>query len=209
MTTNYHHGDLKNALIRAGIEILSKEGMQALSLRNVAKKAGVSHAAPYAHFADKQALIAAIAAEGYKKLYQQLVTAQNSTNDPLARLLAVAHAYIQFAIDEADHFKITFSGVVEVEQNYPEYVEQSKQCFGLVVAVVADCQAEGTLLQGDTQLIAVSIWASIHGFVLLLQGNQLPSTLLEQYSIQELFGFHLKQFLSTESHIPSNNVIQP
>ena len=59
MNANYHHGDLKNALIRAGIEILSKEGVQALSLRKVAKQAGVSHAAPYAHFADKQALLAA------------------------------------------------------------------------------------------------------------------------------------------------------
>jgi len=195
MTDNYHHGDLKNALIQAGIEILSNDGMQALSLRQVAKHAGVSHAAPYAHFADKQALIAAIAAEGYKKLYEQLRAAKKPEDDPLKQLVAVAFAYVQFAIDEPDHFKITFAGVVEAEQNYPEYVEQSKQCFAFVMGVVADCQAAGVLAQFDIQLATVSIWAAIHGFVQLLLGNQIPSALKAQYSIHEMFRLHLEQCL--------------
>ncbi|HEX2907335.1 MAG TPA: TetR/AcrR family transcriptional regulator [Phototrophicaceae bacterium] len=199
MNTSYHHGDLKNALIRAGIEILSQDGMQALSLRQVAKQAGVSHTAPYAHFADKQALIAAIAAAGYQKLYQQLVAAQENQNDALARLVALAQAYVQFALDEPDHFKITFSGIVETEQNYPEYVEQSKQCFALVVDGVVACQANGTLAAGDTQLMAVSIWASIHGFAQLLLGNQLPGALLTQYPVTELLRFHLHQFLQMKA----------
>ncbi len=198
MNDNYHHGDLKNALIQAGIEILSKEGMQALSLRNVAKKAGVSHAAPYAHFTDKQALVAAIATEGYKKLYQRLVTAQNSGSDPLARLVAVAQAYLQFAMDEPDHFGITFAGVVEAEQNYPDYVEQSKRCFALVVASVAECQTEGLLVKGETELIAVSLWACIHGFVQLWLGNQIPSVLMARYSVQDLLNFQLSLTLGTE-----------
>ena len=71
-TKNYHHGDLKNALINAGVEILAGDGVGGLSLRKVAKQAGVSHAAPYAHFADKQALIAAISTEGYKKIYESM-----------------------------------------------------------------------------------------------------------------------------------------
>lgn len=200
MSNHYHHGDLKNALIRAGIEILSREGMQALSLRKVAKRAGVSHTAPYAHFADKQALIAAIAAEGYKKLYQQLITtAQRPQDNPLTRLMATAHAYLQFALGESDHFKITFSGVVEAEQNYPEFVEQSKRCFALLVGLVADCQATGLFVGGDTQLIAVSIWSCIHGFVQLLLGNQLPSALTDHYSIHELFDFHLQQALQIDT----------
>lgn len=201
MNNSYHHGDLKNALIRAGIEILSKEGVQALSLRYVAKRAGVSHAAPYAHFADKQALMAAIATEGYKTLYQRLAAAQSSRGDPLGRLEAVAQAYVQFAIDEPDHFKITFSGVVEAEQNYPEYVEQSKRCFALVMAVVEDCQTNGILGQGDTRLVAVSIWSCIHGFVQLLLGNQLPGALIAQYPASELFSLHLHQFLRTGTHL--------
>ncbi len=193
MTHHYHHGDLKNALIRAGIELLSREGVQALTLRSVAKQAGVSHAAPYAHFADKQALIAAIAAAGYATLYAQLAVAQTASGDARARLYATADAYLQFAIDEPDHFKITFSGVVEAEKNYPDYVEQSRRCFALVVALVADCQADGVIVPGDTQLIAVSIWSCMHGFVHLWLANQLPSALLSRYAIPELLRMHLTQ----------------
>jgi len=195
MNNHYHHGDLKNALIQAGIEILSKEGIEALSLRKVAKRAGVSHTAPYAHFTDKQALIAAVAAEGYKKLYEQLFAAQKPEDTPLARLVATAHAYLQFALSEPDHFRITFSGVVEVEQDYPEYVDQSKRCFALVVAVVESCQAAGLFNESDMQLTAVSIWSSIHGFVQLLLANQLPGTLVTQYPIHDLFNLHLQQIL--------------
>lgn len=195
MSNTYHHGDLKNALIRAGIEILSRDGMEALSLRNVAKRAGVSHTAPYAHFTDKQALIAAIAAEGYKKLYERLSAAQNPEHDPLGRLRETAHAYLDFALDEPDHFRITFSGVVEAEQNYPEYVEQSKRCFGLVVTVVEDCQRAGLFAGMDGQLVAVSTWSSMHGFVQLLLANQFPSGLIARYSVHQLFDFHLQQLL--------------
>lgn len=199
MSNQYHHGDLKNALIQAGIEILSREGTQAMSLRRVAKRAGVSHAAPYAHFADKQALIAAIAAEGYKKLYQQLSSAQFGQDDPLARLMAIAHAYLQFALDEPDHFRITFSGIVKAEKDYPEYVEQSKRCFALVAMVVEDCQAKGFFVGDDTQMLATSIWSCIHGFVQLLLANQFPGALMAQYSIHDLFRFHLQQVLQIDT----------
>lgn len=199
MNNNYHHGDLKNALIQAGIEILSREGMEALSLRQVARRAGVSHTAPYAHFADKQALIAAIAAAGYQKLYEALITAQQPQDDPLARLMGTAHAYLQFALDEPDHFRITFSGVVEAEQDYPDYVEQSKRCFALVVKVVEDCQTDGLFTQADTQLVAVSIWSCIHGFVQLLLAKQLPGSLTAQVSIHDLFKLHLQQVLPIDN----------
>jgi AcrR family transcriptional regulator len=198
MSNHYHHGDLKNALILAGIEILSREGIEVLSLRKVAKRAGVSHTAPYAHFTDKQALIASIAAEGYKKLYGALFAAQNPQDEPSTRLMATAHAYLQFALDEPDHFKITFSGVVEAEQDYPEYIEQSKRCFALVVAVVEDCEKHGLFAGSDTQLVAVSIWSCIHGFVQLLLANQLPSALTTQYPIHDLFNFHLRQVLQID-----------
>lgn len=202
MNHNYHHGDLKNALIRAGIELLSREGVQALTLRSVAKQAGVSHAAPYAHFADKQALIAAIAAAGYATLYAQLATAQTARGDALERLYATADAYLQFALDEPDHFKITFSGVVEAEKDYPDYVEQSRRCFALVVALVADCQADGVIVSGDTQLIAVSIWSCMHGFVHLWLANQLPSALLSRYAIPELLRMHLARVVPFATRRP-------
>lgn len=198
MSEQYHHGDLKNALIQAGIEILSQEGIEALSLRSVAKQVGVSHAAPYAHFTDKQALIAAIAAEGYRKLYTRLADAQNQSTDPLRRLEETAFAYLQFALDEPDHFRVTFAGAVEAEKNYPEYVEQSQRCYALVVALVEDCQAHKLFVGEDVQLLAVSIWSCIHGFVQLLLSNQLPSTLTSHYSTQDILRFHLRQILQID-----------
>ncbi|MCA9873725.1 MAG: TetR/AcrR family transcriptional regulator, partial [Anaerolineales bacterium] len=110
---SYHHGDLKNALIKAGTEILAKNGVSGLSLRKVAQKAGVSHAAPYAHFADKQALIAAISTEGFRQLYEQvLVVADEYAANPAQQLLETAWTYVQFAIDDPDQFKIMFSSVL-------------------------------------------------------------------------------------------------
>src|SRR5687767_2459609 len=101
----YHHGDLKNALINAGVDILAKDGVGGLSLRKVALKAGVSHSAPYAHFADKQALIAAISTEGFRQLYENINTAAQKYKDqPTKQLAEVGWAYVQFALDERDRF---------------------------------------------------------------------------------------------------------
>lgn len=196
---SYHHGDLKNALIEAGADILSKDGVSGLSLRKVAQKAGVSHTAPYAHFADKQALIAAISTEGYKKLYEQIAqVAEQYRLDPLRRLIESSWAYVQFALDEPDHFKVTLSGMIEKEQDYPAFVETARQTFGLVVEVVTQCQQAGILRQGAPDLTAVSIWALIHGFVTLLLENQISHTVLDRYTVREMFIFTLNQITLVE-----------
>ena len=196
---SYHHGDLKNALIEAGADILSKEGVSALSLRKVAQQAGVSHAAPYAHFADKQALIAAISTEGYKKLYEQIAqVAEQYRSDPLRRLVESSWAYVQFALDEPDHFKVTLSGMIEKEQDYPAFVETARQTFGLVVEIVTQCQQAGILRQGAPDLTAVSVWALIHGFVTLLLENQISHTVLDRFTVREMFIFTLNQITLVE-----------
>jgi AcrR family transcriptional regulator len=196
---NYHHGDLKNALIEAGADILSKDGVSGLSLRKVAQKAGVSHTAPYAHFADKQALIAAISTEGYKKLHGQIAqVAEQYRSDPLRRLVEASWAYVQFALDEPDHFKVTLSGMIEKEQNYPAFVETAKQTFSLVVEIVTQCQQTGILRQGAPDLTAVSVWALIHGFVTLLLENQISHTVLDRFTVREMFIFTLNQITLVE-----------
>jgi AcrR family transcriptional regulator len=196
---SYHHGDLKNALIKAGADILSKEGVSALSLRKVAQKAGVSHAAPYAHFTDKQALIAAISTEGYKKLYEKIAqVAEQYRSDPLRRLVEASWAYVQFALDEPDHFKVTLSGMIEKEQDYPAFVETARQTFSLVVDVVAQCQQAGILRKGAADLTAVGVWALIHGFVTLLLENQISHTVLDRFTVREMFIFTLNQITLVE-----------
>ncbi|HTX89647.1 MAG TPA: TetR/AcrR family transcriptional regulator [Anaerolineales bacterium] len=190
----YHHGDLKNALIEAGAEILSKEGVNGLSLRKVASKAGVSHAAPYAHFPDKQTLIAAISTEGYRRLYEHIDAAvQKHPDDPLRELFEAAWAYISFAMSDPAHFKVTFSGVVEKEKDYPAFVEMSKKSFGLVVRIVTDCQAAGILKPGPAEVTAVSVWSLVHGIASLLIEDQISHTVLDRMSVRELVIFGLNQ----------------
>lgn len=191
---NYHHGNLKNALIQAGIDILAKEGVSGLSLRKAARKAGVSHAAPYAHFADKQALIAAIATDGHKMIYARIEQVmQRYPDDPLRQLVETAWAYAEFGFEEPDHFRITFSGVVEKERDYPALVEETRNNYEMVRQIVTRCQAAGILSPGEPDLVAVGVWGLVHGFVSLVQEGQVSHTVLSQYSRREMLIFSLNQ----------------
>jgi len=195
----YHHGDLKNALIEAGIDILAKEGVGGLSLRKVARKAGVSHAAPYAHFADKQALIAAISTSGHEKIYEKIVgIVEQYPDDPLRQFVETAWAYAEFGFEEPDHFRITFSGVVERERDYPALVDMAAKNFGLVRALVMRCQAAGILNPGEPDLVAVGVWGLVHGFVSLVQQGQVSRMVLDRYSLHEMLIFTLNQISRVE-----------
>jgi AcrR family transcriptional regulator len=191
---SYHHGDLKNALIKAGTEVLAQNGVGGLSLRKVAKKAGVSHTAPYAHFADKQALIAAISTEGFRQLYEQVVSlTERYANDPAQQLLETAWTYVQFAMSDPDQFKIMFSSVLEKEKEYPDFVEMSQRTFQQVVAIVVRCQEAGVLREGVGELTAVITWSAVHGLIALLLEGQIPRAVLEQFSLRQMLIFTLNQ----------------
>jgi AcrR family transcriptional regulator len=190
----YHHGDLKNALIKAGIEILAKEGVGSLSLRSVAKKAGVSHSAPYAHFTDKQALIAAISTEGYRRIFERIEAAtEQYEGDPQRQLLEAGWAYLQFAMDDPDHFKISLSGSVEQERDYPDLKAASKAGFAAIVKIVDACQAQGLFAGAPADAAAVSLWSMVHGLACLVLEGQVSHTLLERTSLRELLVFSLNQ----------------
>ena len=191
---NYHHGDLKNALINAGVEILAREGVGGLSLRKVAKQAGVSHAAPYAHFTDKQAFIAAISTEGFKQLYSQIeIVKQTYRTSPETLLTEVAWAYVQFALNEPDRFKLMFSSVLEKEKDYPDFVETSQKNFRQLVEIVEICQQAAVLKKGAPDLLALSLWGTVHGFVSLLLEGQISHTVLEKASLKDILIFILQR----------------
>lgn len=195
---------MKNALIEAGVDILSKEGVARLSLRRVAQKAGVSHAAPYAHFADKQALIAAISTEGYGRLYEVLRrTAERYEGNPSAQLIEGAWAYVKFALEDTDHFKVTLSSVVEREEDYPAFVAMSQQAFALVLRTVESCQAEGILRPGPSDLVAISVWSLIHGLVSLLLEKQIPTSVRGRVTVRQLLVATLNQITCVELRDPT------
>jgi AcrR family transcriptional regulator len=193
-SNTYHHGDLKNALIEAGVEILASEGVRGLSLRKVAKKAGVSHSAPYAHFSDKQALIAAISTEGHIRIYETISKiVEQFPGDPLRQLVDTAWAYMQFGMDEPDLFRITFSGVVEQEQDYPALVEMTQKNFQVIRQMAARCQTAGILGPGASDLMALTVWGMVHGLISLLQQGQVSSNLLNHNTPRQLLLFALNQ----------------
>lgn len=199
LSRKYHHGDLKKALIKAGVEILSKEGVAGLSLRKVAQRAGVSHNAPYSHFPDKQSLIAAISTEGFKQLFDEFDTAVSSyPRDPKRQLQEGAWAYVQFAMNHTDTFKIMFSGVLEKEKEYPAFVEISHKTFERVVDVVRACQGAGLLRSARAippEMTAVAVWGQIHGIISLLLEGQISHTVLDRFDIRDIVLFALDQIL--------------
>ncbi|MBI5934845.1 MAG: TetR/AcrR family transcriptional regulator [Chloroflexi bacterium] len=199
----YHHGDLKNALIQAGIEILAEEGVSGLSLRKAARKAGVSHAAPYAHFADKQNLIAAIASDGHKKIFEQFEAIRaRHADDPLRQFLIGAWAYMQFGLESPDHYKITFSGAIQDEHSHPEFLEYSQRNMQALRNIIERCRSAGVLSGEDvnSELQAVSIWGLLHGLVLLMIQGQLPSRLMQTTPAKDMLIAALQQFVRVPIH---------
>ena len=199
VSKKYHHGDLKNALIKAGVDILSKEGVGGLSLRKVAKKAGVSHSAPYAHFPDKQSLIAAISTEGFNQLYVELDAAVSlHTKDPKRQLIEGTRAYVEFALAHTDTFKIMFSGILEKEKEYPAFVEISRKTFDRVIDVVRACQEAGILSSGPLELMAISVWGQVHGVVSLALEGQISHTILDRHTVQDIVSYAIDQIMLSE-----------
>lgn len=196
--TTYHHGDLKNSLIEAGIEILANEGVGGLSLRKVARKAGVSHAAPYAHFADKQALIAAIASDGHRRIHERLnAVLADYADDPARLLFGAAWAYVRFGLEFPSHYKITFSGALENEHSHQEFVDYSQRNIQLLQNIVEQCRAAGILQTENinAEMQAVNLWGQVHGLVSLVVQGQLPGRLLQEETIKDILLAGLKQMV--------------
>jgi AcrR family transcriptional regulator len=183
----YHHGDLKNALIQAGIAILAEEGLAGLSLRKTARRAGVSHSAPYAHFTDKQSLVAAISTESFSQLFDRMEAVFQSCYEQPARLLVEsAWAYCQFALDDPARFKIMFSGTFDLTPNYPAFDEISSRAYGLLVEITHIGQSNSLLKMATPQVIANSLWSLTHGYTCLVLERQIPGQSQDRGSIRAM-----------------------
>ena len=194
MTFNtYHHGNLKDALITASLEILSEQGIDGLSLRKVAKKVGVSHTAPYNHFADKQALLAAISTAGHGQLYQTLSRVFEKVKDSSTDIITeIAWAYLQFALDDPGRFKLMFSGALEEEKDHPEFIEISIKNIALLEEIIEFCKNKGQINAGRADIIVMRLWSSAHGFTNLVLERQFPPEYLKNQNLKEI----LKEVIS-------------
>ncbi|HCM39040.1 MAG: hypothetical protein A2070_03505 [Bdellovibrionales bacterium GWC1_52_8] len=184
----YHHGDLRNALIEAGIRLLRKVDANKLSLRAVAKEAGVSHAAPYRHFPDKNTLLAAIAHQGFISLGERMEKAiSEHQNEPREWLPAIGLAYFSFASQRPEHFRIMTGGYMTDPKKYEEFEWIGKRTYENLVAIVARCQKEGLLPTGNPGDAALAFWSKIHGFTLLLLSGELKFLNIDQRNASAWF----------------------
>ncbi|NJM06012.1 TetR/AcrR family transcriptional regulator [Candidatus Gracilibacteria bacterium] len=172
---HYHHGDLRNTLLRVGGALLDRDGVVGLELRRLAREAGVSHTAPYRHFADKQALLAALAEEGFTQLHTTICGALEAAGPATAtQLLAMAEAYINFALAHPARMRLMFSGIATDELAYPELYRVAKASFYALRDVIARGQANQAIRGDDPKIPTLTIWSTMHGLAMLLIDGQIP-----------------------------------
>lgn len=165
---NYHHGNLRQVLLQTAAEELAEHGSEKLSLRALARQIGVSQTAPYRHFVDKNALLAALATRGYIDLTTSMIRAeQGMPGSPLDKLRAASHAYVHFALAQPALFKLMFGPVLEPHEQYPELFDASRQTFILVHAIVKQGVEDGVFRQDDVEYLTNTAWAGVHGIVTL------------------------------------------
>jgi len=187
MKKRYHHGDLRNALIRAGQTILAEEGVAGFDLRKVARAAGVSHAAPYRHFADKQALLAAIAQEGFDQLTVRMSAAlAEAPEDAQSQLTCLAHAYVRFALEHPAHMREMFSGLTVDRAVYPTLHAAAKAAFQHLMQVVERGQSRRAIGPGDPTSLATIMWSQIHGITMLLIEDQIMGVKGDEQAVAQL-----------------------
>jgi AcrR family transcriptional regulator len=155
---SYHHGSLREVLVRACLDLIRAEGIGAVSLRRVAREAGVSPGAPYHHFADRAALLTTISVQGSELLEKRLRAARSAAPTPVAALAALVETYVRFAHEQPGYFHLT----CRPELAKPEGGEWTCQ---VLYEVVVDCQREGTVPAGQPGPIIGMVWAIAHGSV--------------------------------------------
>lgn len=158
----YHHGDLRRALLAATRTLLEQGETGALTLRAAALAAGVSAAAPYRHFADREALIAAVMTEGFNELADAIEQARRGGQDPVSAYLAVGHAYLAFAVANPQLYRLMF-GIECNKPGHPDLLDAEQRAFGVVLQAARDCSSAGLIGARTPEHVALAGWAVVHG----------------------------------------------
>jgi AcrR family transcriptional regulator len=169
----YHHGNLKQKLLDSAVALLAEGGPQGFTLREVARRAGVSHNAPYRHFRDKDDLLATVAAQGFDGLTASMTGAMAKGRTAVERLRLAGRGYVQFALRSPQHILVMFETPVP-DQPRPEHVAAGQRAFQVLLDAIAAVQAEGGLPGGDPRAFAIAAWAAVHGLAKLGMSGRLP-----------------------------------
>ncbi len=169
----YHHGDLRRALIDQALQTIDREGAEGLTLRGVGDALGVSRTALYRHFSDKQALIAAVAREGFRTLRIALLDAWERQAHGFPGLEAMGEAYVQFAIAHPSHYRVMFGRFVESGLRDPELIQEAGAAFQALLDALLELQREGLARPDDPPTQARFVWSVVHGVAMLAIDGQL------------------------------------
>ncbi|RRQ68160.1 TetR family transcriptional regulator [Streptomyces griseofuscus] len=170
----YHHGDLRAALLQSAERTLREKGTGALSLRELARDIGVSHAAPGRHFKDKQALLDALAMEGYERLDRALAEAYGAGPGFEKRMAALAHAYLDFAVEHPELLELMFARKHRPDSS-ARLGAAVDHTFGSLTRLFADAQESGEIVDGDPERIALAAAAHLHGLAALIASSALDA----------------------------------
>lgn len=162
----YHHGNLRRSLLDEALVTIRAEGVGAVTLREIGARLGVSRTALYRHFADKRALLAAVATEGFRMLRHQLLEAWGEGRDPAA-FDAMGHAYVRFAVENPAHYRVMFGGYLDTKDEGSELSQEAAGAFQSLVEALAELQGRAVVRDDDLLLMARFVWAVVHGVALL------------------------------------------
>lgn len=164
---SYHHGALREELITACVALIEQEGIGSVSLRRVAREAGVSPGAPYHHFLDRSALLAAISVRGHQLLEEELRKTRSEAPTAARALGAVVKRYVQFAREHPAYLQLMLRPELWQPEQHPEAHTAGEGSIQLLTEIVVDCQREGTAPAGDPASLVAMVWALAIGIVTL------------------------------------------
>jgi AcrR family transcriptional regulator len=187
-SNHYHHGDLRNALMKAALKIISQNGLEALTLRKVSAAVKTSHMAAYRHFKNKKALMAAIAELGFRNLLDSINKRIKKRSDPQDRLKEIGITYFLFAAKHPDFFAVMFDRDLADHKKYPDLGKTANNVVLVLKEVITKCQKTGIFKDRTRDDVAFSFWAHVHGGAELYNRNQFPQkysqTKMAAYIIQ-------------------------
>lgn len=186
-TPAYHHGNLRRVLIDAALEIISEQGSDDVSLRQIAKRANVSHAAPYRHFKDKTAILAAVAKEGFEMMLRQTEERiARSRGDELEHFAICGLSYIDFALNYPSHYRVMFGTRTENSYYCDAFTPESMPSFQLLCDKIRICREKGLLKNGDIREMTLAAWSIVHGFAMLRIDHHLPDRGMDAKQFNDL-----------------------
>jgi AcrR family transcriptional regulator len=171
--TNYHHGALREALLTATLELIDAEGIGAVSLRKVARAAGVSPGAPYHHFPDRAALLTALSDEGFRRMGVAVMEAHEAAPTPTAALEAMLVAYIDFAKANPAYFRLMFRPELKESHKHDGDANVGEAAYTALENTVGECLAESGFPAVDRGVMTITMWSLVHGFASLWLDGQL------------------------------------